>query len=470
MSLPLRVIDAAAGAVWAIEEDWLRLILDIASRQNVGSIEAVAARTGRPLDNARTVTVRQGVAVLPVRGPIFRYANLFAEISGATSVSTLAKDLTVAVEDPSVRAILLEVDSPGGEVDGIQELAGMIANCGKKKHTVAYVSAKAASGAYWLASACDEIISAQLGLVGSIGCVATIRDRSKRDERDGITTYEFVSSVSPKKRPDLETESGREQIQTVVDAIGEIFVADVARYRNVSTEDVLKKFGQGGVMLAEPAMKVGMIDSVGTFEDTVAALAARDRKDDGFFLGGSMSAGKGGILSRLFGGMSPDDRKAAEGELETAVNEEVRAARADAERQVAEERRKRLALEAEVFVDAQVRANRVMPAERNALVAHLVQAQLDDERDPRKLVHGDGNTRYEASSRADGLRKAIEARSSHSLTQEMVPGVTSTAPESQGDALAGAMALKNGGVSDKDDLDRVEARARSWAKRQNGDK
>ena len=148
------VSDRRPATPWAIEPDMLDTIRAIALREGEG-VEARQAREGRPLTNARTVTMRDGVAVVPITGPIFRYANLFTQISGATSLDVLAKDFASALGNPEVRAIVLEINSPGGQATGISEFAAQVRAAAKP--VVAYVDGMAASAAYWIAAAAPQI-------------------------------------------------------------------------------------------------------------------------------------------------------------------------------------------------------------------------------------------------------------------------------------------------------------------------
>lgn len=136
----------AADEPWAITSSALTTILDIAARQNAPP-EAVAAKLGRELQNSYRLEMRDGIAVLPVVGPLFRYANLFTQVSGASSYELLAKDFTQAVENPDVKAIVLNIDSPGGEVNGCAEFADMVHEARGVKTIIAYASGDAASGA-----------------------------------------------------------------------------------------------------------------------------------------------------------------------------------------------------------------------------------------------------------------------------------------------------------------------------------
>jgi ClpP class serine protease len=121
----MRAFWLAADTQWAITKPALEQILEIAARDNLDP-EAVAAKLGRPLKNTQTVDERDGVAILPMQGPIFPKANLFTEISGATSIQVLATDFTAALNDPASRGIAIDCDTPGGAVSGVNEFAQMI--------------------------------------------------------------------------------------------------------------------------------------------------------------------------------------------------------------------------------------------------------------------------------------------------------------------------------------------------------
>jgi ClpP class serine protease len=84
---------------------------------------------------------------------------------------------------------------------------------------------------------------------------------------------EIVSSRAPKKRMDPTTEDGRGEIQRIVDNLESVFVADVAKYRGVAEDKVVSEFGQGGLVFAPDALAAGMVDAIGSYEETLAALA-----------------------------------------------------------------------------------------------------------------------------------------------------------------------------------------------------
>ena len=271
----MRAIDAIVTGTWAIRPESLDLICSIARRDN--DVRAVEQTLGRPLEHARqtsttTLNTGQTVATIPVDGPIFRHANMFTEISGATSISSLALDLRVAADDPKVDAIILNIDSPGGEVTGVQEFADQIAETAKIKPVVAYVDGNAASAAYWLASAASAIVMPRTGAVGSIGVVCTVE--KPRDDDDFI---EIVSTHAPTKRVDPTTDEGHAEILTHIDDLEEVFIADVANHRGVSVATVISDFGGGSMLVGKKALDAGMVDMIGNYSHALTHAATLSR-------------------------------------------------------------------------------------------------------------------------------------------------------------------------------------------------
>jgi signal peptide peptidase SppA len=252
---------------WAMAAAGLQALLD--SRQDV---EAVASRLGSFVDKGSpNLRNHQGTAVIDVRGPLFRYRSIFTWLLGGSAVETIAHDLGAALRDPGVQRIVLAINSPGGQVDGINELSNMIRSADATKPVVAYVDGMAASGAYWLASAARRIVADETAQLGSIGVVATVTDSKAAEEKRGLKRYEFVSSQSPLKRASPESKEGRSALQTMVDALADIFIAKVAQYRGTTEEAVANNFGRGGLLTAADAIASGMADGLGSLDALLAA-------------------------------------------------------------------------------------------------------------------------------------------------------------------------------------------------------
>lgn len=281
-----RVLKALTTQPWALTEGALRQLIEIAARLNNDpeaaleraivrqqeraqrTPEAVQVQAGTPLEGRRNVEVRDGVAVIDLNGPIFRYANLFSAMSGAASIEQFALDFGAALRDPNVTAIVLVIDSPGGEVNGVNEMAKHIFAARSTKPVVAYVGHLAASAGYWLASAAREIVIDETAILGSIGVVATISN----PDMDPSGDIEIVSSNAPKKRLDPTSDVGRAELQQQIDDLADVFVATVAQQRGVSVETVLKQYGQGGVFVGRRAITAGLADRIGTLDQVIAEL------------------------------------------------------------------------------------------------------------------------------------------------------------------------------------------------------
>jgi len=115
-------------------------------------------------------------------------------------------------------------------------------------------------------------VTADTGILGSIGVRATYRDTRAQDAARGVRTIEIVSSQSPNKRMDPTEDAGRAQLQLVIDELGAVFVNAVARHMGVDPETVASEFGQGGVFVGQSAVDAGLADRVGTYESVVADL------------------------------------------------------------------------------------------------------------------------------------------------------------------------------------------------------
>jgi ClpP class serine protease len=277
-------VDLILARPWAISPEWLDTMLAIAERQ--GDIaaaqqaraereqrrEAVYAYGTRPLEGTRTVRMRDSVALLEINGPIFRYASMFDDISGATSVQNLARDLQIALDSPAVDALILVMDSPGGEVDGIHALAQMIYAARGSKPIAAYVDGDACSAAQWIASAADEIVADATARLGSIGVRMSMRDPSSA--RAGQLV--FVDSNADMKDPDPATAEGKAELMRQVNALASVFRADVAMMRSISEDAIISL--RGGVRVGQEAVDAGLADRLGSLEGLIQEMAIKKRR------------------------------------------------------------------------------------------------------------------------------------------------------------------------------------------------
>jgi signal peptide peptidase SppA len=200
--------------------------------------------------------------------------NLFGRMSGGTSTELMAAEFRELLRDTQVKAILFDINSPGGTVYGIPELAEEIRAARGVKPIVAVADALAASGAYWLGTQADELYVTPSGDVGSIGVVTAHTDLSAAAEKAGVKTT-LVSAGRFKTEGNPYQPLGEEayaHLKDRVDALYTTFVRDVARGRGVSDAVVREGFGQGRLVSATTARDLGMVTGIQTFDATLAKL------------------------------------------------------------------------------------------------------------------------------------------------------------------------------------------------------
>jgi len=262
------LIDKSAR-VWAMRPGDLMASHALQARQDrMNGVEA--AGRGEPLEGSGFARVVDGVAVIPVAGPLVRTQSPWM-----WSYEEIARDVQLAQADERVRAIVLDIDSPGGLAAGVGDLAEEIRASGPKP-IEAFVGGLAASAGYYVAAAADRITLGSGAAVGSIGTVIEYVDMEPILEKMGARIVRVVAEQSPNKRLDADSAEGRAELQALVDAGGAEFVKAVARFRGVSESEVLDRFGQGLVFGGYEALDRGMADRAGTLSDLIAELAGRD--------------------------------------------------------------------------------------------------------------------------------------------------------------------------------------------------
>jgi signal peptide peptidase SppA len=257
---------------WAILPEKLEIIVAVVNRHFAGerlSAEEVEMQIqGATRPPERTVGT---VAVLPLFGTIFPRANLFTQSSGGTSAELFGKRFDELLNDPSVGAIIIDVDSPGGQVSGIQELSKKIFDARGVKPIIAVSNYLAASAAYWIATSADELVVAPSGEVGSIGVFTVHEDDSVYLDKEGVKMTMIYDGKYKTEGNSYEplSDEAKNAIQGRVSEIYDMFVKDVARNRGVKITDVRDGFGQGRVVGSKKAVDLGMADRIGTMDETI---------------------------------------------------------------------------------------------------------------------------------------------------------------------------------------------------------
>ena len=214
-------------------------------------------------------SAKRQVQVIPIVGTIMNRAQSMG--LGAMEIGQMVDR---AALDPRVDAIVLDVDSPGGTVMGVPELADKVFRARGEKPVIAVANGLMASAAYWVSAAADEVVVAPSGEVGSIGVIAFHEDWSQWLENEGIAVTELAAGKyktegAPWKSLDADAEVFfRERVSEVYDW----FISDVARFRGDNVKAVRAGYGEGRVLSADAAVAANLADRVGTLEGEIARL------------------------------------------------------------------------------------------------------------------------------------------------------------------------------------------------------
>ena len=274
---------------WALMPERLQAMSGILTRWSAGeppSDETMfQVNTDRVLRDSRkqmaAASSGSGIAVLPLYGVVTQRGNMVDDISGPGSSSTqqFTSVLRQMLADDTVGQILIDIDSPGGSVYGVSELASEIIKARAQKPVIAVANSLAASAAYWIGCSASEFYVTPGGEVGSIGVWQAHFDYSKALEEDGvkptlISSGKFKVEGNPYVPLD---EQAQAFMQSRVDDYYNAFVEAVALGRGVSINDVKTGMGEGRVLGAEAALAQNMVDGIATFDDVLAKMQAKIR-------------------------------------------------------------------------------------------------------------------------------------------------------------------------------------------------
>jgi signal peptide peptidase SppA len=278
------VLAAAVRTPWAIDPDsqeWAAIRSVLSLRAGGGRlsdseirarVEEAQAAQGPRRGRGQTVG---SIAVIPIYGVIMPRANLMTEFSGGATVQGLRAAFREAMADESIGSILFDVDSPGGQVGGIEELAAEIRAARGRKPMAAISNGAMASAAYYLGAQADEVIATPSSLTGSIGVYTVYVDESRAADAAGLDVtiikagkFKAEGAFGP-----LSPEAAAAVQQRVDDFYGQ-FVGAVAKARGVTTAAVRSGYGEGRALTADRAKAAGLVDRVDTFDGAIQRLGS----------------------------------------------------------------------------------------------------------------------------------------------------------------------------------------------------
>lgn len=272
----LHILAAFASEPWALQPEKLQTIISFLAFKAGGGMlgaDEIQARIGKGQEAA--IRKQAGdIAVIPVMGTIMQRADMMNDISGGCSTEAVAGFLNAAVNDDTVKAIVMHYDSGGGGVFGVQELGEQIAAAAQIKPVIASIDSACCSAAYWLASQATEITCTPGGIGGSIGVYSVHEDLSKALEMEGVTPT--LVKAGDNKAETINflplSDDARAAMQTRVDQTYDTFVRAVAAGRKTTLANVKENYGQGRSFQAPDLLAKGMVDRIETFSATLARL------------------------------------------------------------------------------------------------------------------------------------------------------------------------------------------------------
>lgn len=268
--MDIKVLLQALGRVWLIEPEAAHQYAEVLIGILNGNATVSAGLFNEDVHGYRVnananVSDNGEVQIVPIHGVMMKN-----DYCGSIGTATMSKLIVQANQDPSIKSIVLSIDSPGGSVDGTEQLANSIIQ--SKKPIVVHAEMMG-SAAYMAGSGAKEIvINGLTSMVGSIGTMATIRDVRGLQEKNGIKELKIFASRSiHKNRSTMEALDGNPDayVKEFLDPINDVFENMVASGRNgkidLEKEDVMT----GKIYLGKQAVKVGLADKMGSFDYAV---------------------------------------------------------------------------------------------------------------------------------------------------------------------------------------------------------
>ncbi len=232
---------------------------------------AAAVASDRPAQKPYEVTP-DGIAIIPIEGTLVHKAYGLDAYSGLRAYVDLQEEIEDAATDPAITGVLLDIDSPGGEVAGVFDLADTIYSARAAKPVFAVANSDAFSAAYLLASAAERIYAGRTSGLGSIGVIVTHLDLSASDQQDG---YKYTMVYAGARKADFNphaplSDDARAVIEGEVSRTYQLLVSAVARNRGLAEADIRQT--DAGLYFGADAVNTRLADRIGTRQDALADL------------------------------------------------------------------------------------------------------------------------------------------------------------------------------------------------------
>lgn len=299
--------------VWAGSEESYAIAM--------AALEGVAERTAaggysdvEDDEVPRLLEIDGGVATISIKGPLVNSDSPYLQYYGVTGYPEIREAMLAAANDPEVTHILLDIDSGGGAVSGVEDTGKLIRLVSDRVKPVSTYADNMASAAYWLGCSASEVYAGKASMVGSVGVIATFKEYSEYNKMNGVN----VTIVRAGKHKALAnpneklTPAGEAQIQKLVDASYTVFVDHVAEMRGKSYAYADKTMADGQEFIGQEAVDVGLLDGVTTFDELMSTIKEKsiDSLNNSMDNRGKHSLGLSGEVANTLSGESEMAKKA----------------------------------------------------------------------------------------------------------------------------------------------------------------
>lgn len=264
--------------VFAIEESAAQRVIETLKGLDYASAFERAERETAFFNESRSegkkpYQVSGTTAVIPLTGPMSKHYTCATWLIGGTASTEVAYAIRQATKDDSIETILMVIDSPGGEVSGIEDLGNALFAARGIKKTVAVIEDMACSAGYWVASQAEEVWCNRTAWVGNIGVYTVVHDFSKAAAEQGVkvTVVKSAERKGDGVRGAKVEKAAYDHLQELIDTQHANFVAAVARGRGMTTEDV-EELADGRCHIGQDAVDAGLADRIGSVEDALTSL------------------------------------------------------------------------------------------------------------------------------------------------------------------------------------------------------
>jgi signal peptide peptidase SppA len=232
-------------------------------------------------DGSHLLSQHGSTAVINIQGAIFPFSNWMTQMMGLTTYPDIRSALVEAANSDTVDTIVMDINSPGGSANGIEDVTDLMGKIDKP--ITAYTNATMASAAYWIASSADKIYASRMATVGSIGVIAVHFDETQMLAQEGVKATVIRSGEYKALGGPYEELSAlaKDVWQAKSDAWYSAFLAHVATGRGTDAVTVHTKMGDGKEFLGQEALRVGLIDGIMSIDDLMVSSSSKNPKSTG---------------------------------------------------------------------------------------------------------------------------------------------------------------------------------------------